>query len=452
MNTKIEPKHLVVDASHTYGSGLNSGVQRVVRNACSLSAKNGYAEGALTVVCKKDRWWLRDISNERDLTACLHRWRTNPVDMMPGLYQTIAQTTCKLLPLPFLRKWLLPESGHLGAFKFPLKAYSKYSSWSEGKTEIDLARADLLLLPDAYWAKEEVWPAVEAAKARGVKIAIVVYDLIPLTHPQFVSVKAVEPFKRYLHNVAKYADMVVAISETVRNQVEELFRSPEYECSNDCVFASFELGAEFEAKEGVVREHVRAIFPPDANNAPHLMVATFDPRKNHSFVLDAFDEIWKQFPDRKLCFIGRVGWLCEDVIERIQQHPKYGKQLFALHDVSDVELHYCYQRARSVLMPSTVEGFGLPIAEALWHQRHVFASATDIHKEVGRDECEYFSLDTPKNLAKMIIAWEMQQDDCSPRKDSHYQPISWEQSVASLIEQCTSQLFPDTAEPDKQAA
>jgi len=367
-------------------------------------------------------------------------------------YQAAAKIVSKLLPLTNPRRWTSPSTEHSGVANFPLQPFKKLNVAQFFAREVEISNGDLLIMPDAYWAKSEVWPAVKAAKARGARIAIVIYDLIPITHPSFVSEKAAKSFDLYLRNVAQYADMVVAISETVRNQLEQLFRQSEYECSNDCVFASFELGAEFEAKEGNVREHIQEIFPPDANNSPHLMVATFDPRKNHSFVLDAFEKVWQHYPERKLCFIGGVGWLCEDVIERIQQHPKYGKQLFALHDVSDVELHYCYRRARSVLMPSIVEGFGLPIAEALWHQRHVFASGTDIHREVGRDECEYFSLDTPRDLAKMMIAWETQQDDCSPRKDSSYQPISWDQSVAGLIEQCTSQLFPDTAQTDKQAA
>lgn len=298
----------------------------------------------------------------------------------------------------------------------------------------------MLILPDAYWAKEEVWPAVARARNKGAKTAVVVYDLIPLTHPQFVSPKATASFKRYLKNVAEHADMIVAISDTVRHQIKALLNTPEYntQCKH---FASFELGAEFQQPSGKVRESVKKVFAEDAKNAPHLMVATFDPRKNHHYAMDAFEKIWETEPKRKLCFIGRVGWLCEDVVERLQKHPRFGKQLFGLHDVSDAELNYCYQRARSVIFPSIVEGFGLPIVEALWHGRHVFASDTAIHREVGRDECNYCDLANPTSLAQQILAWESQHDEISPARQSSYQPVSWQQSIESLISQCTETLF-----------
>lgn len=433
------PNRIFVDASHTFKSGLNTGVQRVVRNACTLAGDSTECQSVNTVVLASGHFSLADLRAETEARRSLHEIRRDVLAHMPETYKSISRCICKLLPFPTLRRWLLPEAGHHGMFKIPLKAYEKWLSRRDARKTVQPGAGDLLILPDAYWARSEIWPAVKEAKSRGAKVAVLLYDLIPLTHPQFVPEQAVEPFREYLQSVAEHADMTVAISDTVRRQVEELFGQPDY-ATNCQHFSSFELGAEFQLAQGSVRDHIRAVFTEEAVNAPHLMVATFDPRKNHHYALDAFEKVWEKHPSRKLCFIGRVGWLCSDVIERIQNHPRLGKQLFALHDVSDAELNYCYQRARSVLFPSIVEGFGLPIVEALWHGKHVFASGTEIHREVGRNECSYCDLSSSGSLADQILEWELQQSEVSPVRDSAYEPVSWAQSIASLTSQCCELL------------
>ncbi|GAB5403894.1 MAG: glycosyltransferase family 1 protein [Aureliella sp.] len=443
-------RKIYVDASHTSSNRLNGGVQRVVRNICELTNGTENCAEAKTISVKDLSFWVTDLKREAVTTERVHLIRANAVESMPRAYKGTAQLLCNMLPISHLRRWLLPKPGHLGIFKLPLKVYETWQSRGTRRQEALPGDGDVLLLPDAYWARSQVWPAVEAAKARGAKIAVVVYDMIPLTHPHFVSAKAVEPFRKYLQDVAKHADMVVAISDTVRQQVESLFRQPGFS-SNCNHFSSFELGAEFQVAEGVVRDQLRDLFRQPGAIAPHLMVATFDPRKNHHYALDAFERVWETRPDVKFCLIGRVGWLCEDVIARVRSHARLGKQLFAFHDVNDAELYHCYQRARSVVMPSIVEGFGLPIVEALWHGRQVFASNTPIHREVGRNECIYFDLAQPGSLAEKLLDWESQQGADSPYRNSTYRPVSWDESVQGLVAQCVMTLFP-TADRKRRAA
>ncbi len=85
--------------------------------------------------------------------------------------------------------------------------------------------------------------------------------------------------------------------------------------------------------------------------------------------------------------VGRVGWLCEDILIQLEKHTRRNRELFVFHDLSDAELQYCYSSSRGVIFPSIVEGFGLPIVEALWHGQKTFASDTPIHREVGRNDC-----------------------------------------------------------------
>ncbi|MEM8119924.1 glycosyltransferase, partial [Morganella morganii] len=96
-----------------------------------------------------------------------------------------------------------------------------------------------------------------------------------------------------------------------------------------------------------------------------LMVSTIEPRKNHGYLLDAFERAWAQGSQARLCIAGRIGWKCEALVERVRQHPELNKRLFMFNDLSDKSLEYAYSHAASLVFPSYVEGFGLPLVEAM---------------------------------------------------------------------------------------
>jgi alpha-1,2-rhamnosyltransferase len=181
------------------------------------------------------------------------------------------------------------------------------------------------------------------------------------------------------------------------------------------------------------------------------MVATFEPRKNHDYLIDAFEVLWQSNPLQKLCLIGRVGWLCDDLLKRLENHPRRNRELFVFHDVTDVELQFCYQASRGVIFPSIVEGFGLPIVESLWHGKKTFASDTLIHREVGKGDCAYFALENPLSLVEEILEWENQLQLGSPSLPVR-QPIDWKESCQRLLDCCLHAYRKQSAQRQIQAA
>lgn len=428
---------ILVDATHTHNSGLNTGVQRVVRNVCRCLPAVAAMQVPVHVVTL-NRSGFRKIEpvNEKHKRLSVQELRTNVLGQMPKAYVLAARALCSIIRDRRFRSWLLPQPGHQGIFRIPLGILESAKRFVRPSELLLPGGQDLLVLPDAYWVQSNIWRAVRAARSRGAFVVTIVYDLIPYTHPEFVPEKAVQSFIRYLHEVATQSDMIVAISDTVRDQVRETLPTlfPNEACCTD--IRSFPLGAELQQSNALVRAAVEAIFEPNDQNNPYLMVATFDPRKNHSYVLDAFDKLWEIEPTRKLCFLGRVNWIGSQVVERIKAHPRFGKQLFAMHDVSDAELNYCYRHSRAILFPSIVEGFGLPIVEALWHGREVFASDTPIHREVGGDQCHYFALNDPRSLVSLLLEWESRLEGAPQQRHFEINPTTWEQSSRKLLAHC----------------
>jgi alpha-1,2-rhamnosyltransferase len=163
-------------------------------------------------------------------------------------------------------------------------------------------------------------------------------------------------------------------------------------------------------------------------------VGSFDPRKNHHHVLNAFELLWANGSNVQLCFAGRVGGLSENLVQRINAHPELGKRFHIFYDMNDAELQHAYKNCSGVILASTVEGFGLPIVESLWHGTKTFVSDIPIHREVGGDNCTFFPLNDPQILSNAIRDWESIKDpsECN----TPIQPISWAESARQLHSIC----------------
>lgn len=418
---------MFVDASHTLRSGRTTGVQRVVRNICQLLPSTTEAH-VVSVRGRKFNIVPGGCSPDGSGTDLL--------DQLPKSYKYLAGLLAERVRSRNLRRWLLPQPGHEGIFRLPLSiARSLRNTWfSSSHTAI--GSGDLLLLPDAYWAKNEIWGAVKLARQRGAFVVGIVYDVIPINYPQFCSKRGRKSFRKYLQQLASNVDVVLTISATVRDELQTLvpeFCDPNSHCP---VVRYFTLGADCSPTPGAIRPSIQEIFPSEEWHNPYLMVGSFDLRKNHAYVLDAFDQIWAENPTRKLCLIGAAGNRSNPLMERIEQHPRFGKQLFAVLDATDSEVDYCYRHARAVVMPSIVEGFGLPIVEAQWRERQVFASDTPIHREVGGTDCIYFDLGSPSSLCEKILEWDKLQTPSSPSCKPRRNPVSWQESVHMLWQIC----------------
>lgn len=433
-------ERIFIDGSHTVPSGKNTGIERVVR---SLLANGKQAAERLSLpIPQLVTQYNGDFFQANSRVLRYFRWlariEANPRSFMPAWYVRGTEAICRTLGLKTLRKWILPQSGHLGLLKLPhsLCNHLARSSMRWGAKPIAPTANDLFILPDAYWTQRNIWEAAADARSRGATVASVIYDLIPLTHPDFVGKKRSEGFRKYLHQTIENSDLLVAISKTVKLQVEEYIREHRATFQNvPSKVSHFVLGAELELKQGAIRPTVQEVFSQEKTAKTFLMVATFDPRKNHGYVLDAFERLWEQGQDVQLCLVGRVGALCDDLIRRIHEHPAFGKQLFVFHDMQDAELHYCYQNCSGVLLPSTVEGFGLPIVESLWFGKATYASNTTIHREVGRDACVYFELDDPQSLVDLILPGSTVVEE--PNREKNFcKPFSWSDSTTQLLEIC----------------
>ena len=66
-----------------------------------------------------------------------------------------------------------------------------------------------------------------------------------------------------------------------------------------------------------------------------------------------------------------------------------GDRVVILSGISDQELLWCYRNCCLLLAPSSIEGFGLPVAEALMAGCPVVCSDIPAFREIGGNRCRY---------------------------------------------------------------
>ena len=300
---------------------------------------------------------------------------------------------------------------------------------------IEVSKGDILLLLDSTWHLD-TWESISEAKISGAMIVAVIYDIIPISHPEFCDVSLVKLFNQWFSKAINYVDGFITISATVEKDLYNYLSKKYSKETESKFFSHFLLGADFEYKNfdiqsTNVREELITLYTK--NKSIYLIVCTLEPRKNHKYLLDVFDKLWKQNIDVTLNIVGRKGWMVDDLIDRIHSHEQYNSRLFHWDNLNDEELNYCYQNSKMLLFPSFIEGFGLPIIESLNNALPVLASNIPIHREVGSDKIGYFDLSSSDDLKEKIIGFEKNGIPSGLILEDGFKWLNWHQSTQKLF-------------------
>jgi glycosyltransferase involved in cell wall biosynthesis len=432
---------ILIDCSSTITCEFNSGIQRVVRSVCQQATANFQNIEAIPVRGQQGNYFqIESLWPERPR---VDDWVSQLANSsIASNYRNLAKSIHKRIPSKKFQKLFLPEEGHSGIFKLPRSGIQRLQKVLEsgiGSTRqltlpIGLSERDVLLLADASWQTPN-WECVETARERGAWVGYVIYDLIPLTHPHYFEKGLVERFTKWFQQASVEGDFFLCISECVAQQMQESLVCLGYTSDHARrVCRSFPLGSDLKTwNAGTVSENFKTIFQNDRARNPHFVVGTLEPRKNHSFILDAFDKLWQTGSPEKLCIAGRIGWNCVDLVSRIQEHREFNKKLFLCKDASDGDVGFGYEKAKSLIMASHTEGFGLPIVEALACGQTVLASDTPIHREVGTDRVRYFRIDGGSEpLVEAIRLLDAVQVPTS-EVETEYSTIPWSESYRKIV-------------------
>jgi len=215
------------------------------------------------------------------------------------------------------------------------------------------------------------------------KTVVTVHDLLFLQHPEhypFIDRKIYEAKTRY---AVKNADKVIAVSEQTKTSLTQHYRmSPE---KIEVIYPIVDLHPTAAAANG----HIKYM----------LNVGSLVPRKNQKRLIEAYALIEKNIAEE--LWIAGNGPLKKELEHFVQQLNLTNRVKF-LSGLDNRQLSELYKGATAFVYPSLMEGFGMPIVEALLSEIPVVASAGGAIEEAAGAGSVFFDPYSIQDMAKQI--------------------------------------------------
>jgi glycosyltransferase involved in cell wall biosynthesis len=299
---------------------------------------------------------------------------------------------------------------------------------ARGGTPVGFRSTDLVLALGAMWGSRELTDALTRAKRQqGFRVASLVYDTIPIDFPQFFDDEFPAVYRHYLDRVLEISEQLFVISDATARDVAR------YSSAQHGVLPAVTV---IHLGDGAVS----AATPRQPDGAPTepfvLAVSTFEPRKNHLVLYQALKHAQSTGVDLPAIVVaGSPGWLTHDLQHLVRSDPQARGAFVWLPRVTDAELAWLYEHAQFTVFPSIVEGWGLPIAEALTHGKFCVTCDTSSMPEVGGDLVDYVSPWDPAGWVAAIHRYASDPALLAQRTDrirSEYSPRSWDDTATAV--------------------
>lgn len=162
-----------------------------------------------------------------------------------------------------------------------------------------------------------------------------------------------------------------------------------------------------------------------------LCVAQHRRNKNIDLVLQGFAAMLAEGVLSKETLLIVVGSTGPETPAIVRAISKLGLQtnIILAHGLTDAELAWLYKNTLLSLCTSTIEGFGLPLAESMQYHARVVCSDIPSFREIGGESCTYFRLSGSNLVQNFVRACEcaLQQ----PSRPMVYAPLFCADTIAA---------------------
>jgi glycosyltransferase involved in cell wall biosynthesis len=293
-----------------------------------------------------------------------------------------------------------------------------------------LQRGDWLLVLGAPWIAPGAATAIVKMHERtGVRIALLVHDLLPATSPAWFTDAQGLTAKRDIEVLIGAAEKIFTVSKEV----------------------GVELSERYSRASALLNPADPVITTTLSRQAPTerciLSVGTLHPRKN----LAALVRIWEAWAREEeaatgsfanlptLMLVGRRHPQDGELFSLLATHRRAASKIRLIHTASDTELAELYAASRFLVMPSLAEGWGLPVREALVAGRPSIVTDA-VPAASGVPYCEVVPAGDEAALGAAIRRWwgGGTPELLSERIRQEFKPRTWESVAADVSSQLGS--------------
>lgn len=340
---------IVYDISITMSNKFNSGIQRVVLNLAKEIFENPeFKDCELTVVIRNQK-----IFGKKEFLIV----DTETLNQRIGLTQRDNDTpfSTKEKTLSLIRRSNLLSKALDSTLIFA--GFRRYQDWrgfrnfiihsKKTQRKFTFSAGDTYLTADAFWTRSSVVARIRSLKRAGVKIAILVHDIFPVTNPEWFYSSDVKIFRRNFPKVINEADFLFSVSSFTAKEVLGSYPS--------AVRAKV-------IRMGMARVESLKDVPNLSLDAEEnlIFVGTLEPRKNYEQILEWLTIIdWQG----QVNIFGRKGWKSEGILLAINEARQKGLDIVWHENATDFQLRGFINSKTIGVCASLSEGYGLPLRE-----------------------------------------------------------------------------------------
>jgi len=267
---------------------------------------------------------------------------------------------------------------------FPFSDYKKYlpGAYNEilGTATLQKEKLDILHATSSH---------DRIPTSYGGKTVVTFHDMAAFNIPQYLPAIKRTRDKAVDHLMAYKADKIIAVSQSLREDVKKFLDVPDEKIS--VIYSGLDRrffdqpdtdGSKILGKYGITKKYI-------------LFLGTLEPSKNITKLLEAF-AIFKQKQKQKnsdkfghqLVLAGKRGWLSQEYQQIIKDLGLAKDVIFTGYVIGD-ELVPLFHGAEFFVMPSLYEGFGMTVLEAFATQTPAIISKVASLPELA-GEAAYF--------------------------------------------------------------
>jgi glycosyltransferase involved in cell wall biosynthesis len=308
------------------------------------------------------------------------------------------------------------------------------------------ARGAVLLNLGTSWWLQNYFLNVRLAKSLyGIKYVPFVHDFIPVMAPEHCVSDLRQDFITWAIGAFDHADFFLVNSKATLADLHAVGKKLGYAPRNAAVVtldADFRRALDPDAVAEEIGDPIDYLHSLNLEKNNYvLFVSTIESRKNH---LAAFS-VWLKLIKRrgikdvpKLVCVGNPGWLNDSAYAKLNASELLLDHVLMLSKISDAALSVLYENCVCTLYPSSYEGWGLPVTEALCYGKVPVVSNISSLPEAGGQFAEYFEAESEKDLLEAVER-VVYDEKFRARRElkiiAEFRPRGWDDISAQIVGQ-----------------